>query len=140
MPKGIYQRKNKINKQNVTTTVTTTDNDQQGQTTITEGEIKKVYEKPTDRPVLWITVRLKDGKIYKIALERITDIMQKTNPNATYDELCHYPENVIAWAVEHLTWNDVAINAMQTYSSKVSDPAEEWKTAHKGYLCEGDIL
>lgn len=109
----------------------------------------------SEKPALWLYMRISNGTIYKIAAERIAEMKANREMNfptgieesvkrevksKEIKEMMHFPQALISWMEKHLQWTDIMLFAMQAYSSKIIDPAEEWATCPKGVLFEGDEL
>lgn len=102
----------------------------------------------SEKPAMWLYIRISDGKIYRVAAEKISEIMVEREMSGVLKninireahELMHFPQVLIDWMTNNLEWADVMPFAMQTYPSKLADPAIEWKTCPKGVLFEGDEL
>lgn len=119
-------------------------------------EVKETFSmNRTKKPAQWLYVSFSDGKIYKIAAERIAEMKVKNENgqasptestqtrevfNKQVQEMLHFPYMLIDWMEKKLGWPDLVTFVMQTYASKPIDPVQEWKTCPKGVLFEGDEL
>jgi len=110
MPRG---RKKKVQPQETQTedTISTT-----------APEAVKVREVPK---VVWLIVTFSDHTDWKFPASRVLEHAQKNGVELSASD----PESMQRYASEHMTWNDVAMNAVQIVKPEMCNYMTEWKTA-----------